>query len=45
MLADLNKDHSITVIMVYHEEKLLNKYSDKVIHLQDGKIVRQEDTL
>jgi ABC-type lipoprotein export system ATPase subunit len=45
MLADLNKDHSITVIMVSHEEKLLNKYSDRIIHLQDGEIVRQEDTL
>jgi putative ABC transport system ATP-binding protein len=45
MLADLNKDHSITVIMVSHEEKLLNQYADKVIHLQDGKIVLQEDTL
>jgi putative ABC transport system ATP-binding protein len=42
MLADLNKDRSITVIMVSHEEKLLDKYSDKVIHLQDGEIVRQE---
>lgn len=42
MLADLNKDRSLTVIMVSHEERLLNKYSDRVIHLQDGEIVRQE---
>jgi putative ABC transport system ATP-binding protein len=43
MLADLNKDQSITVIMVSHEERLLKKYSDEVIHLQDGELVRQEE--
>jgi putative ABC transport system ATP-binding protein len=43
MLADLNKDRSITVIMVSHEERLLKKYSDTVVHLQDGKLVRQEN--
>ena len=43
MLADLNKDRSITVIMVSHEERLLKKYSDMVVHLQDGKLVRQEN--
>ena len=42
ILADLNKDRSITVIMVSHEERLIKKYSDRVIHLQDGKLVRQE---
>lgn len=43
MLADLNKNKSITVIMVSHEERLLKKYSDAVVHLQDGKLVRQEN--
>jgi putative ABC transport system ATP-binding protein len=43
MLADLNKDRSITVIMVSHEERLIKKYSDTVIHLQDGKLIRQEN--
>ena len=42
ILDALNNDHSITVIMVSHEERLLKKYSDKVIHLQDGELVRQE---
>ena len=42
ILDALNTDHSITVIMVSHEERLLKKYSDKVIHLQDGELVRQE---
>jgi len=42
MLADLNKNRSITVILVSHEEGLINKYSDTVIHLKDGKLVRQD---
>jgi putative ABC transport system ATP-binding protein len=42
MLADLNKDRSITVIMVSHEERLLTKFADKIIHLQDGELVREE---
>lgn len=43
ILADLNKDRSITVILVSHEERLIRKYSDMVIHLQDGELVRQEN--
>ena len=43
MLADLNKDRSITVIMVSHEERLLEKYSNTVVHLQDGKLAREEN--
>lgn len=42
ILADLNRDRSITVIMVSHEEGLLKKYSDRIIHLRDGELVRQE---
>ena len=42
MLADLNKNRSITVILVSHEEGLIKKYSDTVIHLKDGKLARQE---
>lgn len=42
ILADLNRDRAITVIMVSHEEGLLKKYSDRVIHLRDGELVRQE---
>jgi len=43
ILADLNKDRSITVILVSHEERLIKKYSDTIIHLQDGELVRQEN--
>jgi putative ABC transport system ATP-binding protein len=42
MLADLNKNQSITVILVSHEERLIRKYSDWIIHLQDGELIRQE---
>lgn len=42
MLADLNKDRSITVILVSHEERLIKKYADVVIHLQDGELAGQE---
>jgi len=44
ILADLNRDRSITVILVSHEEKVIKKYADWVIHLQDGKLVSQENT-
>jgi putative ABC transport system ATP-binding protein len=43
ILDELNKNQSITVIMVSHEERLIKKYSDMVIHFQDGKLVRQEN--
>jgi putative ABC transport system ATP-binding protein len=42
ILAALNKERSITVAMVSHEEGLIKKYSDLVIHLQDGKLAGQE---
>jgi putative ABC transport system ATP-binding protein len=42
IMSDLNKDRSITVVLVSHEERLIRKYSDMVIHLQDGELVRQE---
>ena len=43
ILADLNKDRSITVILVSHEERLIRKYSDMVIHLQDGELIEREN--
>ncbi len=42
ILAALNKERSITVVLVSHEERLIKKYSDLVIHLQDGKLSGQE---
>ncbi len=42
ILADLNKSHSLTVLMVSHEERLVRKYSDRLIHLRDGEVLNQE---
>jgi putative ABC transport system ATP-binding protein len=42
MLADLNKNQSITVILVSHEERLIREYSDMIICLRDGELVEQE---
>jgi putative ABC transport system ATP-binding protein len=43
LLADLNKDQGLTVIMISHEEALLAEFADKVIHLCDGKVVYDEN--
>jgi len=37
-LADLNKNHGLTIIMISHEEGLLNEFADDIIHFRDGKI-------
>lgn len=42
ILAVLNEERAITVIMVSHEERLIEKYADSIIHLQDGQLARQE---
>ena len=39
ILSDLNKNQDLTVIMISHEELLLNEFADDIIHLRDGKIV------
>ena len=41
-LSELNKKQGLTVIMISHEESLLNEFADDVIHLQDGKVVQAE---
>lgn len=41
-LSELNKKQGLTVIMISHEESLLDKFADDVIHLQDGKVVQEE---
>ena len=38
-LSELNKKQGLTVIMISHEEALLDKFADDVIHLQDGKVI------
>jgi len=42
VLAELNVDHGVTVIMVSHEEALLKEYANEVICFQDGKIIAEE---
>ena len=41
-LSELNKKQGITVIMISHEESLLDEFTDDVIHLQDGKVIQEE---
>jgi putative ABC transport system ATP-binding protein len=38
-LSDLNKNQSLTVIMISHEESLLAEFADNVIRLCDGRII------
>ncbi|MFC1781682.1 ABC transporter ATP-binding protein [Planctomycetota bacterium] len=39
LLADLNKNKHLTVVMISHEESLLDEYADNIIHMQDGKTI------
>ncbi len=41
-LADLNRNQGVTVIMISHEELLLQEFADDVIRLRDGQIVEQQ---
>ena len=41
-LSELNKKQGLTVIMISHEECLLDEFADDVIHLHDGKVVQEE---
>jgi putative ABC transport system ATP-binding protein len=41
-LSELNKNQGITVIMISHEEQLLDEFADDIIHLQDGKVIQEE---
>ncbi len=41
-LSDLNKKQGLTVIMISHEESLLDEFADDIIHLQDGKVIQAE---
>ena len=42
ILSELNKKQGLTVIMISHEESLLDEFADDVIHLQDGKVIQAE---
>jgi len=42
ILSELNKKQGLTVIMISHEESLLDEFANDVIHLQDGKVVQAE---
>ena len=42
LIRNLNRDHGLTVLMVTHEQEIAESVSHKVIHLLDGKIVRQD---
>ena len=37
LLSELNKNQNLTVVMISHEESLLAKYANNIIHMQDGK--------
>lgn len=39
IIGELNRTQSLTVLMVSHEEQLLKKYSDEMIHLHDGEVI------
>ncbi len=41
-LSELNKKQGLPVIMISHEESLLDEFADDVIHLQDGKVIQAE---
>ena len=41
-LSDLNKKQGLTVIMISHEEALLDEFADDIIHLHDGKVIQEE---
>jgi putative ABC transport system ATP-binding protein len=43
MLAALNRNRSLTVIMVSHEERLLKKFAEIIIHLRDGELILKEN--
>ena len=41
-LADLNRSHGLTVVMISHEQDMLREFAHDVIHLQDGTVVEKE---
>lgn len=41
LLKHLNREHGITIVMVLHDLNQASRYSDRIIAVKDGKIVRQ----
>jgi len=44
LLADLNRNQGLTVIMISHEHALLREFSHEMISLKDGMVVTRERT-
>ncbi len=42
LLADLNRERNLTVIMVSHEEALVREYAQEIVRLRDGRVVAAE---
>jgi putative ABC transport system ATP-binding protein len=42
-LAELNKNQGLSIIMISHEQPMLAEFADDVVHLCDGKVVKQEN--
>jgi putative ABC transport system ATP-binding protein len=42
LLAGLNRERGLTVVMVSHEESLIREFADDVIRLHDGRVVTGE---
>jgi putative ABC transport system ATP-binding protein len=42
MLAGLNTEHGLTIIMISHEENLVREFAQDIVRLQDGAIIEQE---
>ena len=43
ILADLNQNQGLTVIMISHEEPLLRSFAHRMVQLNDGKIMDMEN--
>ncbi|MBP7706287.1 MAG: ABC transporter ATP-binding protein [Candidatus Aminicenantes bacterium] len=42
LLAGLNRDRGLTVVMVTHEEALVREFADEVVRLRDGRVAAPE---
>jgi putative ABC transport system ATP-binding protein len=43
LLAGLNRDRGLTVVMVTHEEALVREFAHEVVRLRDGRVAAAED--
>jgi putative ABC transport system ATP-binding protein len=42
LLAALNQNQGLTVVMVSHEEALTREFANEIVHLHDGQVLSQE---